>query len=265
MFINSLKPTYEEWKHDFEQCPAKYRFNYIMRIPLSFSPHLFLGSAIHKAIYDFGIQFSDSGSEEDLLNFFREVWKQERERLRVVGEFDMNKEQEKEYGTKGIEMLRNFYKSQMIKPPFLGELMIECPVSDDVRVTGKVDRLDMIDEQSFSITDYKTGKLDRKYLDPFQINLYAYIMNQTNRRTVKGILYYLPDDEIIEYDMDDETLKRTEFLLKAKVLGIKRAHQENSFPEKPSVLCKWCDFVTQCPKGAVYTGQKMENYQTRIV
>ncbi len=259
-----LKVTYSKL-NDFEQCPAKYKFNYIMRLPTSFSPHLFLGSNIHRAIHEFGNESLNQISEDDLLNLFRAIWREERDRQKLLGEFNMDKEQEKEYGTKGIEMLRNFYKSQWVKPPFLGELMVECFLEGDIRLSGKVDRMDMIEDGVFSIMDYKTGKLDKKYLDPFQINLYAYIMNQTNRKTVKGILYYLADNEILEFDIDEETARKTRFVLDAKVGNLKRAHEENSFPEKPSMLCKWCDFVTNCPKGAVYTGKKLENYQLNFV
>ena len=59
----------------YQQCPLKYKFQYIERRPSKPSPHLDFGITIHNTLKDFHEDFDPNrASLADLLNLYEKSW-----------------------------------------------------------------------------------------------------------------------------------------------------------------------------------------------
>ena len=110
----------------FDQCPLKFRYQYVQQVPSKTSPALFLGQIVHDTIAAYekalqrkssgqivaGVMFSTENEDLEWLHqTFRQKWMAERNKCRQQGLLEMSRSEEAIYGIRGLRMLENFYKS----------------------------------------------------------------------------------------------------------------------------------------------------------
>lgn len=234
----------------FEQCPLKFKFQYINRFPTKTSPVLLLGQTIHSSLEKF-FDFSPEKRELKLLkNLFRREWKIERNKLRDEGDFEMDKATEIEHGKRGLMMLENFYSSQLMSEPVQREQFVEASLNDEIQFLGRIDRLDkcMHDgKEGFKVIDYKTGKLNERFVDFIQLFTYAWLMNEQGFKIYSSVFYYLEPNKMIEKSLNDEIFEQTRNTLIERSLPIYKAMEEDDFSPQKSALCPYCDYISMCP------------------
>lgn len=135
--------------------PEHFISNNILRFPQAKSESACYGSAMHKALEVFFIDYKKTGlySKSTLLETFEITFKQER----------FSEATEQDFLDRGRENLNALYSE--ITGKAYGDLYLEYDFRtafggvflDGIQLTGKIDRIEVIDNAKLIITDYKTG------------------------------------------------------------------------------------------------------------
>jgi len=259
-------------------CPRKYHFGRDPELRKKYfksSPHLVLGNAVHDALQYFfditKVKIPDRTYETlcDLLRdawggrglFARNSWKQKRAREEAFGD---DRETEKAWGQKGLNILYRFFNTQDISAvPLTAEQFHELRLTDGVILGGKVDRIDRLEDGSLVVIDYKTGKPPRQRDQDeiaekdLQLAAYALLVARKFRGKVSRCSYlYLNDELEVGYEPDDDLLSRKEAQLTEICTRMVKAWDDDDFPATPNPLCGWCDFREICAEGQEYQKQR---------
>lgn len=140
------------------ECPRKFLFSYLLKIPRKKEKPLYLGKATHYALERFFRNFDSDKSLNTLLEGFEEGLKKEY----------LEKEEFTEALEEGKKILSEYfehYKDKLTKP-------LECEYGffdknvyfEDIKIHGVIDRIDQIGNTKIRgripvrVVDYKTGR-----------------------------------------------------------------------------------------------------------
>lgn len=252
----------------YQQCPRKYFYSRDKDIRAKYakaSPAMHLGNAVHDALqmfFDISKTPMADRTYERLCGLFREAWagrgifsrnlyKQTEAREQAFGK---DRESEKAWGEKGLNILYRFFQTADVKAvPLTAEQFHDVMLAPDVTLGGKIDRIDRLPDGRLVVLDYKTGKPPYKQSaeslakDDLQLAAYAVLVTKKFRGKVARCEYLFLDHELkLGYEPTDDLLaaKEAEILaLCRKVLG------DETFEPTPNNLCPWCEYKTLCPKG----------------
>jgi len=259
-------------------CPRKYQCSRDPELRKKYfksSPHLVLGNAVHDALQMFfdltKVPLADRTYDRlcELLRdawagrglYKRNGWKQQKSREEAFGG---DRDSEKAWGQKGLNILFRFYNTQdTTAVPLTAEQFHELRLTDDVILGGKVDRIDRLDDGRLHVIDYKTGKPPRqKDQDEIaekdlQLAAYALVVARKFRGKVARCSYlYLNDELEVGYEPDEALLDRKQAELTEICTRIAKAWETEEFPATPNPLCGWCDFIEICPQGQEYQKER---------
>jgi len=139
---------------NFIECPRKFLYVNLLRIPLPPKKHFGYGSAMHKALETFCKYFAKTGklSEELLLTEFE----------RSLQAQNLTLLEFKESLVHGKEILKQYFIAN--KDKFSRKVSTEFEFSRDLRIkdilsTGKVDKIEFAEDKKTAVfVDYKSGK-----------------------------------------------------------------------------------------------------------
>jgi len=254
----------------YKNCPLQYKFQYILRIPMSTGRPVFsYGQSMHSTLEEFYKRMKDR-VEKKQANFlerrFGETSVQEdddknnnseleniisqRELLKIydekfIDEWYDDEKQKQEYYEKGKSSLKTFYselKNNLIVPYSL-EQGFNIKIGDYF-MKGKIDRVDVLPDGTCEIIDYKTGTgKDVKDVKKDQLMIYQIAaMEVLGLKPSKLTFYYLDDNSKVSFLGTDEQIDK----LKQNIIIWIEEIRENNFEPKPSPLCKFCDFRDIC-------------------
>jgi len=230
--------------NSFKTCPLQYKYQYVLKIPTTPTAAESFGTAIHKTLQNFYNEFlrNKKIGENDLLNIYEKCWI-------PIGyaspahQIRMKKE--------GKKILSNYFKkfhSSKLKVIVL-EKLFKIKIAEDIYLTGKIDRIDKINNQEVEIIDYKTGKKpnERELTKSLQLTIYALAIHDKNlfNKKLKDInltFYYLQIPEKITLKKNEEDLIKTKEEIKTIVGEIRK----NEFPANPGRHCDFCSFKIIC-------------------
>jgi DNA helicase-2/ATP-dependent DNA helicase PcrA len=230
------------------QCPKKYLYQYIYKIPTKPKHYFDFGTTIH-AVLENIIDDIKEDSELDLIyskavKLLNEIW---------ISKGYENEEQEKEYFEKGLITIKNFIIAQqkLLKlnknrktiekeKDFLIKL-------NNKKIYGIIDRIDKIDENNYEVLDYKTSNTMEK-LENLQNNIqlfvYALALKELYGKYPKKIgLWYVIHNKIKLISFNEKNLEK----LKNDILKAINEIETANFKPKPSKFnCTYCDFSEIC-------------------
>jgi RecB family exonuclease len=225
----------------FNECPQKYKFKYVDKIPEKPRHFFSFGQSVHSALeFFYGVKALPAPTLEEVLAYYKEHW---------VSAGYKDPGQEAQYFEDGKAILAAYHKKHLkdFALPFFVEYGFTFEV-DGVPVTGKVDRVDKLPDERLSIIDYKTGKAlvgGRVEADP-QLTMYQLACEQLlGMKVAKLSFYHLPSlrEQIVERHEDSlvEGLKK-------KIVVTAEKISAGTFEPKPSEsVCRWCDYKPLCP------------------
>ncbi len=226
---------------DYIRCPRSYYLKNRYRDPKTgnriqiTSSHLTLGSLVHDAIKWY-LQTGRVASKDDVVKQFKNHWLKYRGKR---GGFS-SREEEAEFGKRGLAMLDNFMKNA-------GLLGSHVPLFDFLKfrldeklvLNGRLDFVEELPDGSLHIMDFKTGSKEEE--DSTQLHTYAILAQSHLQKEVSKISYwYLDRDNTFKEAVLDSLEEKLEWL-KKKALEIKKAIDEDNWVCKNGEdLCSEC-------------------------
>ncbi len=225
----------------YKTCPLKYKYQFILNIPIKQSKALSFGNTIHECLKEYHqIKLTRDLPLNELLEIYKNKWQ-------PYGYDD--RENQIEYYKAGIELLTNYYnkyKNIEIKPVVI-EKMFRFKL-DDIDLTGKIDRIDLLENGKYEIVDYKTGqtKSEKEIRNDDQLTVYALAAKEFFNFDVEKLTYYYLEEDIpISTERTEKDIER----LKLDVSEVVRKMKKKDFEATPSQKnCMFCDYKEFCPK-----------------
>lgn len=245
----------------YSECPLKYRFKYIDKIPEKPKAFFYLGRVVHTVLEFFYSRVPPPDITE-LINYLKTEW----ERIPFDQRGYATKETENLDINKAINIIKNFYikHKDNDKIPFLLEYKTFVPVNNIV-ANIIADKIEYEGHGRITIVDYKTGRdgnrnNDQLYfyqkiseMDPQLLEKIKKKYNEDVKRVEvnKMVYYYVEKLKTVEFSRaNDSEIER----FWERVLATVENIQSNKFEPKPAEKgCSWCDYKPLCP---VYADKK---------
>jgi putative RecB family exonuclease len=224
----------------YQSCPLCYKLQYIDGLEAKEKGYFSFGTTMHDcAEYFFKVKVPPPPTLEQMLDFYERHW---------LSEGYESAEEEAEYKAYGRELLTKFW--EIHQADFRMPIAVEHKFTIDIgniKLTGRIDRVDKLDSGGLSIIDYKTNKelFTQEYIaNDLQLTLYQLAVEQS---------WFLPVEKLTLYHFRSNTPvscppRRPERIEEAKkvVLEVAEGIQAGNFPATESAYCP-CDFPEYCP------------------
>lgn len=229
----------------FDICPLHYKARYLLGLPTPPTAALSFGISMHEVLQEFYtlLKNKNSADEDTFVKLLSDVWKNE-------GYID--RDHEKAMKKNGEKLLRDYFNN--IHNPQNIPVAMEMPFSfrlnKELKVGGKIDRIDKSINGAIEIIDYKTGKPStnkKSYM--FQLGLYALAAQKVEHPLLKQkpeditvSLLYLETGEKVSAQISQDKLEKVEEEIITKVKAI----ETSDFKCSKSILCGNCEYKMLC-------------------
>jgi DNA helicase-2/ATP-dependent DNA helicase PcrA len=224
----------------YEECPARYRYNYVLGIPEEQKTFWALGTVVHEVIEQVTKRYRDGGdvTEDQALQLLDEAW---------TSSVYETQEKERQDREEAERMVHDFLVRQGQRDTEI--LGIEHSFDIDLdgrRVRGKIDRIDAVGD-ALEVIDYKTGSTKTTYdglKEDFQMVFYCEGAERAfDRPVTRTGHWYLKDDKERMVEISPE--QRAQVLDRAReVIG---SIEAGAFPARPDYwTCRWCSYAALC-------------------
>jgi DNA helicase-2/ATP-dependent DNA helicase PcrA len=226
----------------FDNCPLKFYYRKVLRIPSPATPNQHLGQTIHKTL-EWTARSVISGRTPDINE--------------MVGDFDTrwarihlsDPDQKERMRQRGGELLAAYMKlaGELDGAPFALEEKFEIKLQS-ARLTGRIDRVDKSDS-GLNVIDYKTGKKGGNKLDTdLQLPIYSLACREKFGEYPACAMYlFLGDGQTHRAPSDPETLEGAKGKIEEKIQTI----NSSGFIATPGDPCRLCEYARLCPASAV--------------
>jgi len=228
----------------FLTCPLKYKYSYILNIPVSKNAALVFGETIHTTLQKFYQQFIQNKKIgfKDLIEIYKNEWQ-------PIG-FSSIAHQNKMFND-GKKMLNNFYKKCHDKNVQIIDLEkpFRVKTAQGVILSGKMDRVDNIGNNKIEIIDYKTGKIPSEKDLQKDLQLSIYFLAATDKgmygkkpEDVLLSLYYLQEPKKISFVKKDGDMEK----IKTSISNVIENINSTKFSPKKGPWCMHCPYRMIC-------------------
>lgn len=230
----------------FRFCARKFFFATVERRPPAqhiFQPELEVGRVVHEAITNFYLKSPKAASIE---SHFLQKLAELRNKLGTGYPF---------WEERVRTMARHFGElPESQRLPLYVEKRLRAPLSSEVTLVGRLDRLDG-EGEALVITDYKTGKV-RPHRNDLQLPIYAFLVRTLFRRPVAKVRFvYLLEGRVFE---KKPQLNRD--LVAVREL-VQRVQGEVRFLPNPSRRCRFCEYLPCCSEGREFLKGEADELQ----
>lgn len=228
----------------FNTCAQQYKFTYIDYLANEYKqpkPYLTMGAHVHNALKDFYEVYTPEQRNYELLEqLLRKRWTENRNGF-------ADRDDEARWGVKALNMLRLFaHRMDVTITPSMLEDYYDMEVSPDLKLIGRIDRADLLEDNTLHVIDYKTGKYDADEVNELQLILYAAIVGANEKYDVSRASYlYLPTWEWHSIEITEERIREAVQEVEKQVQTIEG---EKQFAPQINKYCKNCDFLEICPE-----------------
>ena len=252
----------------YKQCPRKYYYHYIEKLPSDKSIHLTRGSIAHQVLEDFFKLDINKIPEENVVfvlkifihDKFKQEWEKNKEELNSLG---MDQTMLDYYYYETREMLNRWYqvfvhklaeemKTTSLNVAFkkLTPRTEEFYQSEIYGVRGYIDAVHN-EEEGVTVVDYKTSKR-RKMSDAYKLQLAIYALMHEEKHGFlpkKAGIFFLKHGAFDTVEVNEELVQMAK--LECELIHTNtQTKEKDDYPKKPGPLCKWrtgaCTFYENC-------------------
>lgn len=245
----------------FKQCPRKFYFTYIKKLPRKPNIHFARGNVMHSTMERFFEAVNPSMSHEDMKfmikNLFVALWNQKKPEMESLKIDDLNfyfeeskmmidtwiefflKELEDEK-SKGFDQIDAFTR---LKPKMEVKYM-----DHNLKLIGYIDAITEKDGK-IELLDYKTSKTADIEKYRLQLGIYALLYKMKHGRIPDraSLFFFKHGKKSIKVDEDLIRIAQDEL---AKVKEDTKSEEKTDYPKCVTPLCRWatgeCDFFDEC-------------------
>ena len=237
----------------FDDCPAKYRFGYIERLPRKTWSFHTLGSFAHNVLELFHQARIDGETMPDnelmTKSFNTSLKKYQKDLL------PDDKKLVYTMANKYLQILAD-YKANGNGPNVIGvERNFYIDIDGEVLLNGMIDVEQIDSDNMLHLADYKTSK-SMQYLkkDYFQLLTYAYVKCIESPKLEKIRCSYVMLRHGFKH-LTKEFCRDEVMQIQDKLLNYaERIKNEKLYRAHPTRLCKYCDYLEHCPEGSEFMG-----------
>jgi putative RecB family exonuclease len=235
----------------FKDCGLAFRYSSIDKLPEPPSPAASMGTLVHAALERLFLREAGTRSLDAALVDLDDAI----EAMRGTEDgaaLDLDGEDTAEVRDRAADLVARYFALEdpdTIRAIGL-ELRLEATIGG-ARVRGVIDRLDLADDGSLVVTDYKTGRSPSQFSEQQRmlgVTVYAAMVEQVfGVRPSKIQLLYLKDPVEISTEPTDRHVRGLDIKVGAMWQAVERACERADFRPKQSRLCDWCSFQAYCP------------------
>lgn len=236
---------------DFKSCPQLFKFRAIDRIPEVVSGPAARGSLVHAVLERLFQEEAAARTPQRALDLLSALWTEVRNDPEIRPE-GMAAEEEGAWLQQARNLLLNLFRLE--DPTKLQASQLEWWVQYElpqVHLRGVIDRLEVLEDGSWILTDYKTGKVpgeSREVAAFFGLRFYALVCWRAFGVIPKEIrLVYLSDPAVLTLNPHERMLVSFEKQVMALSRAINRAIENDDWRTRPSPFCMSCSFQDLCP------------------
>jgi CRISPR/Cas system-associated exonuclease Cas4 (RecB family) len=248
----------------YKQCPRKYYYQYIERLPSLPSIHLIRGNIVHSALEDFfEIDFNKLGEVKDYKSFLKTfigalLLKHWQLKHHELDSLRLPEEQLLHYYKESEDMLKAWvsdFVADIDDSDFVSGFKSKIPlreqkfVSEKHNVMGFIDAIESKDDK-IRLIDYKTSNKPQ-ITDAYrlQLNIYALLYFEKHNKLPDelGIYFLKFGEQTLACSMENVREAAREVLL---IHELTSSGEIEFYPKRTSALCRWntgkCDFYDTC-------------------
>lgn len=237
---------------EYLQCPLKFRFSVIDKIPQLPTDAQIKGTVVHEVLEDLFDQPQDKRTAADAQNLLPSAWEKVLAREPdAEAAFPTEGSLEKaKRDTQGL--VDNYFRLEVPSnlEPARTEEFIEVVLRSGLAVRGVADRVDEAPDGALRVVDYKTGKAPSpRFMDEalFQMRFYALMLKYAWRLPKRLQLLYLRSVDVLTLDPRTQDIDGFEDYLQDLWEAIERDAKAGTFAARRTPLCGWCDYQELCP------------------
>ncbi|EFC79321.1 PD-(D/E)XK nuclease family protein [Parafrankia sp. EUN1f] len=251
--VASLSPSRAA---DFVNCPLRYRFRVIDRIPEPPSEAATRGTVVHGVLERLFDLPPRERTQPAAAGLVEPVWADLLARDASLGGLFTDPTALAAWLDSARDLLTGYFTLEDPRrlAPAARELYVEHVLGSGLRLRGYVDRLDEAQTPqgtALRVIDYKTGRSPGPAFEGaamFQMRFYALVLWRSRGVLPRELrLYYLGDRTWLRAAPDEAELRATERRIEALWAAIARAHSTGDWRATPGRLCDWCDHKARCP------------------
>lgn len=224
---------------EYETCPLKYNFRYVVQVPTPPQHTLSFGNSMHAVLHRLGTATlsGQRPSLDDALLWFDQQW---------IPEGYISPEHaaaRKEAGGAALRAYLSAHPELLATPPLAVEVPFSLQLST-TRITGRIDRIDRAENGAVIITDFKTGEGKGKDASTdTQLSIYALATRKSlglEPATLRFAYVETGGEEASTRtpEQDTETARQIE--------DVAARIRRGEFHATPGYWCRFCDFRKIC-------------------
>ncbi|HEX3795733.1 MAG TPA: PD-(D/E)XK nuclease family protein [Acidimicrobiales bacterium] len=236
----------------FTNCPLAFRFSVIEHRPEPPSPAAVKGTLVHAALEGlFWNHAAGTRSDKAAAKELSLAWT----RLQGDPEFvalGLNRDDATSFYDDAHALVGNYFRLE--DPNSVRAIGVELGVEYEqggMRLRGIIDRLDMAEDGSLTVIDYKTGRAPSERFEHGKmggVQTYALLCEKVlGRMPAQVKLLHLREPLVISALPTPQTIRGQQIRTTAVWGAIERACQREDFRPKTGPLCNYCHFKTSCP------------------
>jgi DNA helicase-2/ATP-dependent DNA helicase PcrA len=225
----------------YETCPLQFKLEREWKIPGEVPAAMQYGGVIHRvllAFYD-SVRALRPMADEDVLQYFRDE---------LAAANIQDRYQHDLYHDQGLLQLQDFLSGFRRAPApkvLHTEEFFDVKVGD-IKVVGRIDRIDEAAGGGVIITDYKTGKAQSQEDSDESLQLSIYALAAREKWGYRA-------DHLVLYNLEGNSpvvTGRNEFQLneaRGRVMQVAENIAAGKFDPKPGFYCRFCAYRNLCP------------------
>lgn len=238
---------------DFVQCPLRYRFRCIDRLPEPPSPTAVRGTLVHLVLERLFDLPARRRTPQQAVELLVPAWEELLALEPELAGLHPDPEDHERWLESARGLVGRYFalEDPTRIEPAERELFVEHLHESGVVLRGVIDRVDEAPDGALRVVDYKTGRAPGERYEAaalFQLRFYALLLWRT-RGVVPALLQlvYVADRTVLSIVPDEDDLRRTEERALAVWRAIRAAEESGQWLPGERPPCSWCPHQALCP------------------